>query len=246
MAQWRRAHSGWVVAALAMASGAAAAPPPFVASYEIALNSIPVARLEVRLRYNGSRYQYDRTTRSSGIAALFKSYNVIERSEGEYCSAWPAPLSYFYEAQKGKRTKRETQSYRDGKVRGEYAGQPFEFAAPAGVQDPASMELAIMTAAALEQRELDLPVASHGKLGERKYQRTGAEVVRTPVGEYESRKIELAHRSDKRKTVYWLARNLQNLPVQLLHVDKEGELTITLQSIQITGSAPTSSCRPAP
>lgn len=198
--------------------------------------------MEATLNYDGARYHYQRRTRSTGLAALVKSYAITEESQGVWCGTYPEPSHYRYAKREGSKLKAESLDFRGTQVTGVYKEQPVSLKVPQGIQDFASLELALMAAAAGTDKPKQFALAYHGKLSTKPVRWEGAATVQTPQGQQPAVALQLPHESKKRETKYWLAAGLHHLPALLEHQDKEGRFRFVLRSVEF-GNRKTQDCK---
>lgn len=64
----------------------------------------------------------------------------------------------------------------------------------------------------------------------RKFVKAGNESVKTPAGTYDTIKVVLKHDKPGRETIFWMAPQLDYLPVKMSHVDKKDSYGLMLKS----------------
>ncbi len=199
----------------------AAEPPPVdstVAEYQLLRDDIPLAKVVVSLevRPDGA-YVYESRTEPTGLMAVFRDGEVVERSEGLWSVSGFAPSHYSYTRRYGE-TLREVRVDFDrsaGKVANRAGGTTWSMAVPMNAQDKLSQQLGLIAALARGLRELSIPVADGGKLKTYRYELQGRETLHTSAGELATLRV-MRRRDDRPSTLLlWCAPSLGYLPVRV-------------------------------
>jgi hypothetical protein len=79
--------------------------------------------------------------------------------------------------------------------------------------DPLSVQLALMQCMQSNCEQTNYSVLDEMQLQQRRFERVGAETLRTALGELET--VRISYRRGKRETVTWLAPELNYIPVRI-------------------------------
>lgn len=206
---------------------AAPFPDQFSATYAVKKAGVTIAETRRVLsrdnRHNNKhknshenvQYLFESITRPSGIAKLFTSGQVVERSHWQFFQNQPRPLKYtfFNNGGKKKRNVKLDFDWRKNRVINTINGEPWLMPLELGTSDKLLYQLRIMQDLPTIATSLRYPVADGGKLKYYEIEILGQERIRTPLGVFTT--LRLRHIKGKRTTTMWCAQELQYLPVRI-------------------------------
>lgn len=204
-------------------------PPPFEATYRIAVSGLTVGQVRITLRYDGDRFEYAKRTVSKGLAALFRDDVITEVSRGRVVDGRFVLEDYRYEQRRKGKSRVEELRLRDGRAEGHYKGRDYVLDVPPGTLDRSSVELALMRDAGPERATLSYPVVERGKFKTLRFTLQGEEDMSVPAGEFSCLSYHVKRQSKKRDTTLCLAPALHNLPLHARHIEKGTRIDMTLR-----------------
>ncbi|PID45988.1 MAG: hypothetical protein CSB47_06695 [Proteobacteria bacterium] len=228
-------RTGLVVGLMAISAQVLAVPEAISAVYNVYRNNTPVGYLESRLQYAGGGYEYSKSTRATGIARLLTKARVTEKSTGKAAGHRLIPLSYLYDERTRSKTRIEQARFVNGQVSGIYKDKAYSLAVPANVLDRATLELAVARDLKRALPHLVYQVMERGKIKTYTFVRQGSERLRTAAGEFDTIKVAVKRSDNSHETIYWMARQLDYLPVKMFHREKGDVITTDLNSYRRGG-----------
>jgi hypothetical protein len=220
-----------------LAPAHAAELPPFKAVYALQKGPLLIGETRRTLTRNDhGGYLFESFTRPRGLAKLFTSGKVIERSEWIYRDGRAVPLEYSY-FNSGTKKNRDVQlsfNWKSHTVTNTINGEPWKMPLVDGTQDKLLYQLQIMLELAAGNTDIRFPVADGGKLKTYVLEWMGVETIRTPLGVFDA--VRLRRVNGRRQTTIWCAAKLDFLPVRIEHrKDDEGPIVAVLQSVSGLG-----------
>ncbi len=221
--------------ALADEDADASAPPDsLVAEYRLLREDMRLGRVVVTLELgeDGS-YAYESRTEPTGLIAVFRDSQVVERSEGQWSPKGFVPSHYSYVHRDGDavRDVRVDFDWGTGKAVNRAAGTTWSMPVPAETQDKLGQQLSLMAGLAHGLRSLTIPVADGGRLKTYSYEVQGRETLHTEAGELAT--LRVMRRKDERpsRLTLWSAPSLGFLPVRVER--REGEQLYRLELTRV-------------
>lgn len=108
-------------------------------------------------------------------------------------------------------------------VSGSYDGESFNMPLAENALDPLGYQLQLRQDLKAGKTDVTYAVADDGDYDEDRFAVVGKETLTTPVGEYETIKVEKVRNADsKRSTLMWFAPELDYLLVRLVQVEPDG------------------------
>jgi hypothetical protein len=201
-------------------------PAPFEAHYQVSRNGFGIGEARVSLHDEGAgRYTYETRTGPTGLLALLRrGSEVHERSSWVIHGEHLRPLEYEYHQRLGSRRRdvRLTFDWAHNTVRNDIGGDVWTMEVPEGTLDKLLVQLAVMVDLQDGPAELEYQVADGGMLKTYQFSVTGTETLETPIGTFETTRVERVHSEQARTTVLWCAPELNFLPVRVEQREKDG------------------------
>lgn len=223
-----------LVCVCALATGARA-ESGYDATYALTLGPISVGEMQRKYRIDANgNYRFESEIRATGLAAFMRSDELREISSGTFRDDRFAPEHYTYE----RRNKRKPRSIattfdRDaGTSQTIYNGKTLTSSHEKQILDKLVYQAQIMHDLVLGKTTLQYRVTDRGN--DKVYAPiiAGTETVDTDAGSYEVVKVVREYTDDKKRTIFWCARELGYLPVKVAHREKNGNETIvTLKAL---------------
>ncbi|HEC19798.1 MAG TPA: DUF3108 domain-containing protein [Gammaproteobacteria bacterium] len=212
-------------------------PQQFTAVYAVKKNGLTIGETKRTLRRNGDYFQFESITRPKGVARLFTSGQVVERSLWDFFQGLPRPLKYTY-FNSGRKKKRNVQldfDWQKRQVINTINGEPWKMPLEYGTQDKLLYQLRIMQDLPTDQPRLRYPIADGGKLKYYDIEVMGTERIRTELGVFDA--VRLRYIKGSRKTTMWCARQLSYLPVRI-EQQKNNDSPVRAILTSVTGISP--------
>ena len=208
----------------------ASLPKPFQANYSVAKGSLTLGYLHASLKYSGNKYSYHKYTKATGLAALLTGIKITENTDGQINGQHINPKNYFYNQAKHSKSKIDKATFTDTNAIGSYKNKPYNIKITRGTQDRASLELILARDLSLNKKRLSYTVVGRGEKSQYNFQKLGSEIVKTPAGTFHTIKVKVLRKGNKRQTIFWMAKEIDYLPVKINHIEKGDVITSVIQS----------------
>ena len=202
-----------------------ALPPAFQADYIVKKGSMTLGKLHTSLKYAGNKYSYHKKTKATGLAALLTGIKIIENSDGSFSGQQLMPQNYLFNQSRHGKSKVDKASFRGNQVAGSYKNKPYHFNIKKGTQDRASLEIMLAQDLSQNKAQLNYHIVGRGEQIEYKFQRIGQEKLKTPAGTFNTVKVKVVRKGNKRDTTFWMAKELGYMPVKVVHREKKDLIT---------------------
>lgn len=212
-------------------------PEQFSATYTVKKAGVTIGETKRTLtrinNHENGQYLFESITRPTGIAKLFTSGQVVERSHWQFFEGRPRPVKYTF-FNSGSKKKRNVQldfNWEENRVINTVNNEPWTMPLEYGAVDKLLYQLRIMQDLPTSQSTLRYPVADGGKLKYYVIDILGKERIRTPMGIFDA--VRLRHTKGKRQTTMWCAQELGYLPVRIeQRKNDDGPVTAALSSVK--------------
>lgn len=208
----------------------AALPKAFQANYSVSKGSMPLGNLHTTLRYSKNKYSYHKYTKATGLAALLTGIKITENTDGQFSGQTIIPKNYFYNRAKRSKKKIDKATFTNTNAIGSYKEKVYNLKIAKGTQDRASLELVLARDLSLNKKHLSYPVISRGERSQYNFQRLGSEVLKTPAGTFNTIKVKVLRKGKKRETIFWMAKELDYMPVKINHREKNDVITSIIKN----------------
>lgn len=209
-----------------------ALPDAFTADYSVARGSMTLGNLSASLKYSGNNYQYQKYTKATGLAALVTGIKITENTNGQLSGLHVIPKNYLFNQSRRSKSRIDKAQFTGKNAIGSYKDTPYNVVVPNGIQDRASLELVLARDIAQNKAHLKYNVLEKGKVKEYSFQKIGNEQIKTPAGVFATTKVKVMRDSNKRETIFWLAKQIDYLPVKVKHTEKGEVITTVLSRYQ--------------
>jgi len=211
-------------------SSTMALPAAFQANYSVAKGRLKLGNLHASLKYSGNQYHYHKHTKSTGLAAMLTGIKITENTDGLIAGENITPQNYLFNQSRRKKSRIDKTRFTAKNAVGSYKNKPYNLPIKPGTQDRASMELVLARDMARNKANLHYTVAERGKLKQYKFQKLGFQKIKTPAGEFNAMKVKVVRETKKRETTFWLAKEIDFLPVKIRHVEKSDVITTVIKN----------------
>ena len=214
-----------------------AALQPYKARYQVHYRGLNGGQIETGLRPGPEAGQWLYETRAfpSLLGRVAVSSQARERGVMQVTPAGVRPLTFdFNDGNAGSvKDVRFAFDWNAGRVKGEAEGVPFEFEVPAGTQDTASVQAAMLVELLAGREPTSFPILTGKRLREYRYWPEGRATVMTPFGQFEALVWANQRDGSTRVTKVWHAPALGYLPVQAVQYRKgQPEVQMRLLSLE--------------
>ncbi len=201
----------------------AAEPTPslraFQARYQLIRDAIPIGNTQLSLRLGDKGdYVYRSQTTPNALLALFRQDLLLEESRGQIVAGRPKPNSYLYRRSSaaGERQLRLEFDWLQRRVSMRGTHPHWSTAIPAGTVDKLLQQLVFSQDMARGIENARYTVADGGHLKQYHYRSVGRELTRTPLGAFDSVRIERSKSQQSADYTLWLAPVLDYLPLRIV------------------------------
>lgn len=171
----------------------------------------------------GQRYTLETVAQATGLAGLFMSGQLIQKSSGRIGALGLMPERYEIQRPSGKneilKFDHEANTIESIRTDAKRGTRTQALSSITGAQDPLSA-IYQLAMAAQDGKSGIIVAASSKKVKGYPYRMLGAETLRTPLGEMKT--LHVARAGDSSDTHLWLAPERNSLPVRVSYIDEEG------------------------
>jgi hypothetical protein len=223
---------GAAVTVSAFAADPAPALEPFVAQYSVSWKGISAGTSELKLeRQADGRYLYTSRSNARGMYKMFFSDEILQSTMAEVSSTGIRPLRYRGDDGSDK-TDRDVSldfNWSARQITGVAEDEKVQLELPAGVQDPMSIQLALMHDLHRKQAVTGYQMADKNRIKAYTYTFEGTQRINTALGPLDT-VVYSSHRQDsnKRITRMWHAPSLGYIPVKAERL-KEGKREVLME-----------------
>ena len=204
----------------------ALAMSPFQASYQFAYNGKNLGSATRTLSQNGNNWTYVFAAKAAAIASASEtsrfSFNNGQINSNSFSRTSKVLVHNdtmtinFNPNTKTINTKKKD--------------QPRSFAWKAGALDELNAELQVREDLKGSGLKSSYLIADAKGLDSRRFVKQGTEKIKTATGTYNTIKVVLTHDNGEKSSIFWLAPQLDYLPVKMSHVDGKTSYNLTLTS----------------
>ncbi len=203
----------------------------FTAQYQLKRGRMIIGKVTTTLQLgqDGS-YSYKSVTIPVGIVAAFRKDEITELSQGRILGQKVIPSSYYFKHKRKKRPKLRKLQFDWGSRRVTAPGTKPEWSSSItpGTQDKASKILAMMLSMRPATTDLKIQVVAKKKLKSYQISRERQEQLAAAGSNYHTIKLNEAKVGKPVSTRFWLAPELNYLPVKVERKEKKDTFTMTL------------------
>ena len=218
--------------ALLLSQPSFALPSALTANYSVYKGSLYLGDMTSTLRYAKNQYHYYKNTKAKGFAALITKAVIKEKVDGSFKGDRLTPIKYYFLQSTRKNSRTENTHFAGLNAKGSYKNNHYNVKLPQGTLDRASLELALATDISKKKAVLSYNVMERGKLKKYNFRRLGEEQLTTSNGTFTTTKVSVVRADNKRSTTFWLAKELDYMPVKIIHKEKNDVITTVIKSHQ--------------
>ncbi len=195
-----------------------ASPRLFQAEYSATYNGMPIVMVRTLSR---TKDVYSATTTATNFLGSIREEETFKVDK----TGKLRPLEYHYQrAILGKNRSEDSVFDPSGtRVSSTYKDNTLKLESQSPILAPLSYQLQMQMDIAQGRKAFQYKVATRGKLRDYNYRVVREEKLTTPLGTLDTLVLERQRDDAERKTLVWLAKKLQYLPVKLIQ-EEDGEL----------------------
>lgn len=211
-------------------------PPPFTAQYRVYADGLPVGKgtRTLSVRQDG-KLQFESVAKTTGLVSLFKKIRLEERTVFTQEDGKIRSFEYSYR-QTGSKDRFSSVffDWLQGVAKNTFKGKTKAIPLEEGTLDKLLYQVVVMQELKQGKRQLEYKIANKGKISVYIPTLLGKVRIKTGLGELETLKYQRVSTSNKkRRTTLWCAPSLHYLPVQVEHVEANGDVfSMVLQSVE--------------
>ncbi|MGD8568174.1 MAG: DUF3108 domain-containing protein [Gammaproteobacteria bacterium] len=213
---------------------AIAEPATFTAKYDVSKGIMAVGSTVRILRHHGNgRYVFESVTKPGGIARLFTSGKVVERSLWEWQNDKIVPREYVYvNSGDQKRNVKLIFDWDENEVTNIINGDPWTMELESDTLDKLIYQLAIMYDLEEGHKNLVYRVADGGTMKTYNMKIEGEERLVMELGVFNT--VKVVRKTKNREITMWCARELRYLPVKIQQ-RRPDDSAVTARLVEISG-----------
>lgn len=208
-----------------------ALPSAFTATYDVKKSGMTLGNMQTSLSYNGNQYHYHKKSKTTGLASLFSGDVIVENADGIFNGEYLQPRTYLYHhISKRKNRKTLATFLSPTKVSGTHKDQSFSLNVSATSIDRATLELALARDLLSKKTTFSYLVIEKDKQKRYDLNALGDEVLTINGISYHCKKMIVKRDDQSRKTIFWLAKETDFMPVKINHAEKGDSVVSTLKT----------------
>jgi len=220
---------------------------PYHADYSLARNSLTLGTAHFSLGPDGAgSYLYKSVSHATGLAALFASDVITQKSRFEVVDGQPRPLSYSYTQTGGKHEQTEETRFDWSKMlaHSEWNGHSRNGALKPGVSDVFLIQLLLAVDTSEAKLAQQYALLNHGEATSYQPRQLEAQKMKVDGTVVDTTVLELKDPKKGRTISLWLAPALHYLPVQIRQSEPgKATFTLTMDDISFDSAAPSAASK---
>ena len=220
-----------LILAVNMAFATAEGPPFFNATYKLFSRGLEIAQMERSLHKQGvDGYIYTSITDTVGIVAMFHKDHIVEESQWKIVENQIRPQNYTYIRNGGKKNRRINIDFdwANKIINNVINERQKQMPLQVGILDKLLYQYALMRDLGSNQAEIAYEITDGGKMKKYHFAKMEEALIQTPLGPFQTVKLQKVGQDDKSKLIFWSAPSLNYLPVKVESTDEDGHTTIAL------------------
>lgn len=207
-------------------SSNALAMSPFQASYQFSYNGKNLGSATRTLSQNGNNWTYIFAAKAAAIASASET-SRFSFSNGQINSS---SFSRTSKVLVHNDTMTINFNPNTKTINTKKKDQPRSFAWKAGALDELNAELQVREDLKGSGLKSSYLITDAKGLDSRRFVKQGNETIKTAAGTYNTVKVVLTHDNGEKSSIFWLAPQLDYLPVKMSHVDGKTSYNLSLTS----------------
>jgi hypothetical protein len=212
---------------------------PFEARYRVRIGGVTAAWMDRTLSLVEERYDFESTTKTSGLVGLFRAETIRESSRWAVTADGVRSIQYGYERSGGRKDRSLTILFDAQRGIETIAGpRRTTMAFDPSAVDKLSYQALLMRDLARGNRAPGYLIADGDELKHYDFETVGEERLETPAGTFDTVKLRRVN-AGARAAVLWCAPRLAYLPVRVDYLEKDRSTTsVVLERYQEQAASP--------
>lgn len=206
-------------------------PGFFEVNYTLYSNDMKAGLMERRFfKQEDGKYTFRSESKTTGLISLIKKVHILEVSNWDFVDANFTPLHYTYQHTKGKKS-RDVEinfNWQKKQIINRVNDSTWHMQTQPGILDKLLYQLTIMSDLKSGHVPQSYTIADGGKIKQYTFEHIGDEVLKTPLGEFNTIKLVRYKSNSKKQTFLWCAYDLDFLPVKVINTEKDDRLTTAI------------------
>jgi hypothetical protein len=209
---------------------------PYQARYEVYASGFSIGEAVITLTATGSDvYQMTSDVRPNGLVALLASGRIREQADGEVRDGVIRPSRYERLLDTGRKSDRMQLwfDWSTGQVQARHNADQATLPLAPGIVDPLSLQLVVMGDLRRGRLPDQYSLVDETKIKTYQIRNQGQKTLDTPLGRLNTLLINQYTPGKTRMTTFWVAPELQYLPVRISQ-EKKGkeELRLEIRAVE--------------
>ncbi|MDG4594866.1 MAG: DUF3108 domain-containing protein [Candidatus Contendobacter sp.] len=227
--------SAWALGELATAADGLPVTP-YQARYEVYASGFSVGEAVIILTAAGpGAYRMTSDVRPNGLVTLLAAGRIHEQASGEIREGAIQPRQYERVLDTGRKSDHVQLRFdwSAGQVQARHNADQATLPLTPGVVDPLSLQLVVMADLRRGQTPSQYSLVDRNEIKTYQVRNQGREVLETPLGKLNTVLINQYTPGKTRMTTFWVAPDLQYLPVRIVQ-EKKGkeELRMEIRAVE--------------
>lgn len=222
--------------ALLAASSFSTATEQYTAHYDVSWKNMNIGSGSTAFSLNEQgHYRLQTDSSAGGIMRWIRNDRVTETSHGRIEAEGVQPQTYAYQHATHFGIKRQADiafDWDSGQVTNNVSGSRWQMPVSKGVQDKASMQVALLHGLRAGQRLFHFRVADGGHLKNYRFRVTGEDRVETPMGNFNAVTVERRKEDNEPDVFLWCVPKLDYLPVQIVRDRRGRRVTVRMTALE--------------
>lgn len=210
--------------------------PAFSAQYKLYANGLEIGEIDRNFspsETNSNSYIYRSETRTTGLASLFNKDVIIEQSSMNYEQHKIRPVKYTYERTSGKKGKNiEVQfDWTNRKITNVVDETIMHFDLEQDILDKLMYQYVLMHDIKNNRLPFTYPIVSGRKIKVYNFRIINEETIDTPLGKFDTVKIERIRKDSEERTILWCAHKLDFLPIKVENIEEDDKTVAVINAV---------------
>lgn len=232
-----RRRAGWCcalsAALLVTATARAEALKPYQAAYQGIWHGMTVAVSNLRLEKSGDTWTYSSKSAGRGLGRLASGLSPDQTSVAKVVGDSIQPQSYRSGGGDARHTIELKYDWQAKRLTGNYEGTAVDLPLTPGVQDDASVQLALMTALLAGKTPDKFQLIDKNNVREYRFTREGEANLRTPLGDVPTVVYRAQKKNSPRITRFWCAPGKGFVPMKVEQTKGDDvQWTLQIESLE--------------
>ena len=228
--------SSLLLSSLAIAASDGLPVAPYQARYEVYASGFSIGEAVITLAAAGpGAYQMTSDVRPNGLVALLASGRIREQVSGEIRAGAIQPRQYERQLDTGKKSDHMQLQFdwSAGQVQARHNAEQATLPLAPGMVDPLSLQLVVMADLQRGRMPSQYHLVDRNEIKTYQIRNRGQETLDTPLGKLNTILINQYTPGKTRMTTFWVAPDLQYLPVRIMQEKKGKEdLRMEIRAVQ--------------